>query len=420
MSANRTAVLVAAVLLSVSASAQAQKFIHGSVRGTDHRDVVPPTFAVTVTAVDVSTDRPLARETFIGALFGMSVEHNRTVKLIFQSDGYAPYTVPRIDTGTERRVYKVPPVPVVLSRIYGRSLAGKQVGEELRRSRAVAKITGAVDVFLYNLEIYKQVYRDKPDVLTEIERFKTETKASEEFRELLTPERESQMNSFGEIIRFRSRSISTLNPGTALDLIKDDTIFPGIRAQAAQAFTALEGRSPEMTARALEYFREQAASSDSSLLAPSYAALVSIGAEADVNMVLEKINGTDFEQSVAAMAAVAEARLARGIPALSELLKPEADPTLKLVAASSLKRLNIRGLDGAATAALAAVLGGDDDAAARAAAAEGLARAPLTSYAAVTLRQASVNDNSFDVRVAAAGARVVNNTAVTFKPRARF
>jgi hypothetical protein len=398
---------------------------------------VPLTFPVKITPVVVANNRPLRDATYFGPAFSISVPNNAApLNLIFESAGYEPYTVERINPSSGDN-YLVPPVPVTLTRIYGNNLTGVEVGERLRKMRDLTKLTGAVDILLYNVETFRDASRNKPDVLQAIEQFKAETKASEAFREFLTPEREGKMlqyrqlieqerltNSFGTLLEGLDRVPTTLDPEQLLlprgveqllqpldaeqlfRIIQEESDGPVVRAQAVRVFTRLE-RSPELNARALTYFRQQSSDTNAVMFAPALTALATIGLETDKKMVLESINSTDFYRAAAAINAVGNTALPGGNVALYILLKSKADESLKLEAIESLQGLALRE-DKFAAIALATVVSArnTESALIRSTAARALAGVQQSQEVRRALNDAA-RDESFDVRTSAAGAKNV-------------
>ncbi len=407
MSQVRSATLLCCVWLALGSSAWAQKSLYGSVRGSDHTGTVPLSFPVKLTPILVSDDHALPSRTSLGQAFWISVPSNAVLNLVFQSDGYEDFTVARINTGMADDGYRVPPVPITLSRIYGQSLTRAEVGRRLRRARAIAKITGAISIFLYNLETYRNAYGTSLDVLQEIEQFKIETKANEQFRDLLSPKRELEMTIYGGIIdRLQNQPLSSLDPAQVLKLMQDDSVFPGIRAKAMQAFTRLE-RAPEVNEQALSFLRLQSNDVKGELFAAARGALAGIGTEADVRTIIADVKSSDFERAATALAAVGEAGLTQAAPAIAELLNTDVDPAIKIEAVNSLSALAYYQRDRVAIEALTSALARDSNPTVRVEAAEGLAGVMRTDAVKRTLEDAATKDDSPDVRTAAAGAKNV-------------
>src|SRR5213075_1351172 len=130
---------------------------------------------------------------------------NTIVDLTFQSDDYEAYTVKGISTvGIDSNDgFQVPPIPVTLTRIYGSRLTPAEAKIRLARAKAIAIATGALDLFFYNLEVFRDAFRNDFPVSTELQRFETETRGDEKFKGLFTPEQELRIKLFRDLINYQ-------------------------------------------------------------------------------------------------------------------------------------------------------------------------------------------------------------------------
>lgn len=396
--------------------AQTDTSLYGSIKGSDHNGEVPIGFTVHLSAAISGEDKPYASRNSQGPAFQIRVPTNTAINLSIQSDGYEPLTIERISTANISPAdgYQVPPIPVTLTRILGSSLSRAEIKTRLRRARVSARLTGAVDLFLYNLEIYRDAYRNDAAILNEIEEFENETKSDDSFKYLLWPKRLQEMKVYREIInKNKGKPVPASNPGSLLNLIQDRSIFPGIRAKAINAFTTMDVDG-ELMIRALDYFREQSRDIRSELFFPALTALARRGTDSDKQMVIAGVKNADFYQAVGSINAVGEASLAQGSAAVAERLRAEPEVSLQVMALASLQKLAESG-NTVAIKALIDTLSSDDTALVRARAAEAMFDAPRTAEIRRTLKKAAIEDESIDVRREAEATKytraVVHKTA---------
>jgi tetratricopeptide (TPR) repeat protein len=306
MKLSRPICLLAALAFCLPAPSAAQNVpLYGSLRGTDHDGYAPPNWPVRITAVVVNGRRPFPQKDNRGPAFHIPVPANAVVNLVFQSNGYEDFTVKGINTTSVSPTegYRVPPVPVVLTKYLRRQeLLGhpeetrKVIRQQFGKLFETLKQTGVADIFLYNLEVLRRGFLDNPAAARELNLIEGELKADPEFKKFSTPRMELNRRLFRFLINRDFTGSPGFDPTKLLELMKDPSVFTGIRAEATDAFVTLKARD-EVAQQALAYFREEARDPSAELFAPALSALAQIGNAADRRFVLNSLSnmrGDDY------------------------------------------------------------------------------------------------------------------------------
>src|SRR5450432_3617685 len=154
-------------LMASSGAAQSVS-LYGSVKGSDYEssDVVPADWTVSITAVRLD-DNSKTRKVSKGGLYQISVPTNSVIELIFSSSNYDTHIIERIEVQGVSD-YRVPPVPVTLTKLTSESFLLVKPRVRLENEKRAALITGEIDIFLYNLELLRNVSAASAGSLQEI------------------------------------------------------------------------------------------------------------------------------------------------------------------------------------------------------------------------------------------------------------
>lgn len=373
--------LISCILCLLSASVSAQDIpAYGSVRGQNQPNVenVPPDWTARITEVDSDSHRMIRTITSNGSSFLIKIPTNKIVDLIFSSPGYNDFNIHRINTENVQE-YRVRPTPVVLSTIASETTLIKGPGVYLQIGRENALITGDIDILLYNVEEYRNVYRENAPALDEINQFEQGLKTDPQFSLQLTPERERNWKIYKEMVNPTQGRVSTflsgnnMDAGELLGLIKDVSVFSGIRAKVTDKYLSIlqqttvnvqttvniqstvnvqstvnaqttlvpqvnQFERARVREQALAYFRIQARDSNSGLFIPALIALAKIGNDTtDKQIVLENLGSENYDRQIAALRAVNESQLTIGVSVLKDLAKSETDTPSKRYATQTLE-----------------------------------------------------------------------------------
>jgi hypothetical protein len=118
----------------------------------------------------------------------------------------------------------------------------------LQRHRNSLKLSKSYDIFLWNIEIYKDLYKNNPPFMEEINKFLAEVQADPDLRELSDPENQRRAGLYAYLIASSNDKQADSNrTKDLLTLIRDVTIFPAIRAKAVENLARAEPKSSVMT-----------------------------------------------------------------------------------------------------------------------------------------------------------------------------
>ncbi|MDX6499954.1 MAG: hypothetical protein QOG23_3214 [Blastocatellia bacterium] len=282
----------------VSVAAQSNVSLYGSVKGSDYTssDIVPNDWPVSITAVRLDNNSQ-TKKTSKGGSFHVAAPRNTLIDLVFCSTGYGDYTVGRINTAGLSE-YRVPPVPVSLNKIVKESALVGRPRTKLGQARTTAQRTGEIDIFLYNLEVYRSVYAGDRAAMEEIDQFELDLRGDQSFKSQLTPERVKRWEVYKQTLN-KSAEKPAVDPSEIMGLVKDESVFPGIRIDMIRKHLDLIDRSTVKT-EVLTYFRKEGSEPASALFAASLVALGKIGNNTtDRQILLENLMSNDSDRQIA-------------------------------------------------------------------------------------------------------------------------
>jgi HEAT repeats len=224
--------------------------IYGRVISSDSRIPAGKSWIVQVTAKRRGRDAVLDSEESQGELFCVKVPLFSIAELVFERDGFDPGNTDPIDTNKQRNKHSYAvPVIIKLDPIHFNGRSDAQRREELRQEiraklnkhKEALSATGSNDIFTWNLELYRNIYRNRPDALKEIDTFQAELKQLPQFLFLSTSEFENKSKLFKFMIA-RSSGQYVERDVKAADitaLVNDTRVLSSIRLEAISILDSL-------------------------------------------------------------------------------------------------------------------------------------------------------------------------------------
>jgi hypothetical protein len=225
--------------------------IYGRVTSSSSRLTLPQPWVVQVTARRIGGTAVFDKEESQGELFCVKVPLLSKVMLVFERDGFDPQDTDEIDTSRGRRKHSFAlPVmkldPISISGPAGALQEARPLRQEVRdrlnKHKEAVSATGSNDIFTWNLELYRNLYRDKPEVLREIDTFEAELRQQPKFLFLSTSEFEQKSKLFRFIIaRSRGQSVDRdVRVADITALVTDSRVFSNIRSDALNILNSLD------------------------------------------------------------------------------------------------------------------------------------------------------------------------------------
>jgi len=223
--------------------------LYGQVVSSNSRIPLPKTSAIQVLAKREVSKEVLDKEETYDSWFCVKVPMYAQVFLLFQGVGFDPYRTKTIDTNIARKRHSWSMNAISLYPVEGSSVgqsadpSEKQrlLRERLARHKDSVEPGESNDLFAWNIELYRDEYRQDPTMLAVIDEFLVELTADSQYTFLNDPAFQKRTSLF--------RAIITLNKGLEWDrrfdssevipLIRDADISAGIRVSAIGALALL-------------------------------------------------------------------------------------------------------------------------------------------------------------------------------------
>lgn len=411
--ARRTILTVSAALcLAAAAAAQEQKTaLYGRVVGSDQRGAAPAGWIVRVTAKREGTDDILDQRDSSRELYCVRVPANARVRLFFETTfrptadhlGYVSRRMPRaIDTSPadRREVYRPVPDVTLEQRVQRAGINARAEAQgDLEADVTVARETRSLDILTATVARYRAAYSKDSQVLADIDRTAGGVDNVPEFKRLRTPEYDQRLDLLRQVETWRQQQQQpgALDTKSLMALAQDGTVFSDIRSEAMLTL-ASQADTANASSDVIAFLRQQAAAGAFNLMLPAFTALAKVGTAADKQAIIRSVGGDDPER---ALAAIGEARMMQGAPALSALLRVEVNPMLEQFAARSLANL-AQARDRTAITGLKEAATQDKDPAVRIEAVEALgAVISVDADARRVVQEVQKKDSSAEVRRAA-------------------
>jgi len=222
--------------------------LYGIVLSSLSAKPVPPSWVVQITAEGIGNGPILDKEESQREMYCVKVPLFSKVNLVFERAGYDPQKIDQVYADPRKRHSF--PLPVIkLDPITGDQRGNSANSEIIQEIRAKLKThkdaltaSESNDIFIWNLELYKNAYRRKPEVIAEIERFVQELKDDPKFLFFSTSEFDHKSTVFRFIVaRMLNQTVERqVKAADIAALINDSRLFAGIRSEAINVLSSLD------------------------------------------------------------------------------------------------------------------------------------------------------------------------------------
>jgi HEAT repeats len=315
-----------------SADALSQEIaLIGMARGNDY-SAPPPNWRVWVAAYVNGTQGQT--RTSEGELYYYPVRATTgQVKLVFWRTGYRGVGEDLVLNGGSplRR-------DVVLRRIQSYSTGSvaersANLQRELNEQAELAKLGGteARDVFLWNLHLYEQIYRNS-ELSRDVRDFSSRADVTSMRMQGFQLERASLYERISEQ---ESGGAPRIGTEEIVRGMENPSLGSVIRSELIRILSR-DGTSDELRPTTIEALRRVALGTDPAVAVAAFTALLRIGGTSDRSFVLQSAESSNSEHAVAAVGAIGAVRFPEGVDALVRMLQNRTDPRLRIVATHAL------------------------------------------------------------------------------------
>jgi HEAT repeats len=215
---------------------------------------IPPSdvWLVEVTAKNFANKEFIKRELSNGEWYCIKVPTPLTVYLIFQAPGYKAQRSDPIDTGEASRSHSWPLQGITLHHLevgyltqpQGETVAQRNdqgVRDQLEIYKETISPSDPNDVFIWNVELYRYIYRNDPDVTNQINKFVSELKADPQYSRLMDDEYTRKASLFQFVIARNQglRDNHNVSPTELVSIVSNPSISSSIRANTIRALATL-------------------------------------------------------------------------------------------------------------------------------------------------------------------------------------
>jgi hypothetical protein len=230
--------------------------IYGQVISADSSVSMRQPWIVQVTAKRFGNNSVLDSEESQGEWFCVKVPLFSKAVVFFERNGFDPQNTDEIDTNksSKRHSFALPVIKLdpIVANVRSSDFQTPQdlpqkIRARLNQHKDAVTATGSNDIFTWNLELYRNLYSNRPEVLREIDTFEEELKQQPQFLFLSTSEFEQKSKLFRYMIA-RSRNQSVERDVKIPDitaLVNDSRMLSSIRLEA---ITLLDSLHDELTA----------------------------------------------------------------------------------------------------------------------------------------------------------------------------
>jgi hypothetical protein len=325
-------------LLGAFAGVQPRELdILGKVIGQDVSQV-PVGWVAMVSAIGADDKTVYQQRPSRGDLFLVKAPVPVKIYLAFEANNYEPLQTDVIRT-SDNPYYLSPDATLTPIRPDPKDMASDQKRERhlklLKRQKEVTRATHSYDIYQFNMEVRKYVYREDVIVMTEIRRFEEEVGGDPDFQVLKTPEFRSRAELFRHMVEYNYTRKSDVDAQELLKLIKDAKVFPGIRSNGISVFGDI-GLPGQLRESGVQYLREGWRSFPPELTFPAFTAMAKQGNQQDKQVVLNATKSSNPDVSLTSMAAIGAARLGEGSKYAAEVLRVDINPFTQEAAVDTL------------------------------------------------------------------------------------
>ena len=223
--------------------------LYGQVVSADPKIPLPKKTSIEVLAKREADSEIFDKEVVFESWFCVKIPMFSKAFLLFRGEGIDPIRTRTVDANEARKRHSWPMNMVSLEPFQGSAAAQsadlpqrqRVLRERLNRHREALDPSESNDLFAWNMELYRDEYREDPNMVQVIDGFVAELKAIPEYSFLNAPEFQRRTNLF--------RAMMARNRGTEWDrsfgsaeltaLIQDTRISSGIRASAIGVLASL-------------------------------------------------------------------------------------------------------------------------------------------------------------------------------------
>jgi len=324
--------------------------LYGIVLSSLSAKPVPPSWVVQITAQGIGDGPVLDKEESQREMYCVKVPLFSKVNLVFERSGYDPQKIDQVYADPRKRHSF--PLPVIkLDPITGDQRGRSANTEIIQEIRAKLKThkdaltaSDSNDIFIWNLELYRNTYRGKPEVIAEIDAFVQELKNDPKFLFFSTTEFDNKSTVFRFIVaRMLNQTVERqVKAADIAALINDSRVFAGIRSEAINVLSSLRDLTTNEIAQ-IRIALMKAAQDDNAVVVRSSATkgLGHFGDEGTLSS-LAKIAETDDSEEVRLEARSAIDTIKGSGELIATASHFPASPTYTIVEYPENKRVNVR------------------------------------------------------------------------------